>query len=118
MRSEDPFFRDMRVDLYLRTGYLDRHNSETSTSQAWAGGSALGVRSGWHDDWLQLEAAVASAQPLYAPEDEGGTLLLTQQQAEVSSVAVANARVRALGQELVVGRQLSRRPTSTRRTTA
>jgi hypothetical protein len=48
----------------LRTGYLDRHNSETSTSQAWAGGSALGVRSGWHDDWLQLEAAVASAQPL------------------------------------------------------
>jgi hypothetical protein len=36
--------------------------------------------------------------------------LLTQQQAEVSSVAVANARMRALGQELVVGRQLIKTP--------
>jgi outer membrane OprD family porin len=110
LRTEDPFFRDMQVDLYLRSGYLDRHNSNGTLAQAWAGGSALGVRSGWHDDWLQLEAAVASAQPLYAPEDEGGTLLLTQQQAEVSSVAVANARMLALGQELVVGRQLVKTP--------
>ncbi len=115
LRYDDPFFRDMRVNLYLRTGYLDRENAGTptappSTSQAWAGGSALGFRSGWHDGSLQLEAAVASAQPLYAPEDEGGTLLLTQDQAEVSSVAVANARLRALGQELTVGRQLVKTP--------
>ncbi len=110
LRYRDPFFRDMRVNLYLRSGYLDRQNSETSTSQAWAGGGALGVRSGYFDDWLQLEAAVASSQPLYAPEGEGGTLLLTQQQAEVSSVAVANARMRGFGQELVVGRQLVKTP--------
>ena len=110
LRSRDPFVRDMKVDLYLRTGYLDRQNSETSTSQAWAGGSALGVRSGWHDDWLQIEAAVASSQPLYAPEGEGGTLLLTRQQAEVSSVTVANARLRLLGQEIAVGRQLVKTP--------
>jgi hypothetical protein len=50
LRYDDPFFRDMKVDLYLRTGYLDRHNSDGSVSQAWAGGSALGFRSGWHDD--------------------------------------------------------------------
>jgi hypothetical protein len=110
LRYEDPFFRDLRVDLYFRTGYLDRHNSDDTLSQAWAGGSALGFRSGWHDNWLQVEAAVASAQPLYAPEDEGGTLLLTDQQAEVSSVAVANARMRGLGQELIVGRQLIKTP--------
>jgi len=54
LRYDDPFLRDMKVDLYLRTGYLDRHNSDASVSQAWAGGSALGFRSGWHDDWLQL----------------------------------------------------------------
>jgi hypothetical protein len=110
MRYDDPFLRDMKVDLYPRTGYLDRHNSDASVSQAWAGGSALGFRSGWHDDWLQLEAAVDSAQPIYAPEDEGGTLPLTDQQAEVSSVAVANARTRGFGQELVVGRQLIKTP--------
>jgi hypothetical protein len=110
LRYEDPFFRDLKVDLYFRTGYLDRHNSDDTLSQAWAGGSALGFRSGWHDDWLQIEAAVASAQPLYAPEGEGGTLLLTDQQAEVSSIAVANARIRGLGQELIVGRQLIKTP--------
>ncbi len=110
LRYDDPFLRDMRVNLYLRTGYLDRQNSDPPPSRAWAGGSALGARSGYFDGWLQLEAAVASSQPLYAPEDEGGTLLLTQQQAEVSSVAVANARMRLLGQEIVVGRQLVKTP--------
>jgi hypothetical protein len=70
----------------------------------------FGVRSGYFDGWLQLEAGIATSQPLYAPQDEGGTLLLTQQQAEVSSVAVANARMLALGQELIVGRQLVKTP--------
>lgn len=110
LRDANPFFRDAIVNLYVRTHYLDRQNSDTSTSQAWAGGAALGVRTGYFQNWLQLEAAVASSQPLYAPEDEGGTLLLTQQQAEVSSVAVANARARLLGQEIVLGRQLIKTP--------
>ncbi len=67
-------------------------------------------KSGYFDGWLQLEAAVATSQPLFAPEDEGGTLLLTNQQAEVSSVAVANARVRFADEELVLGRQLVKTP--------
>lgn len=110
LRYADPFFRDMIVDLYFRTHYLDRRNSDVSRSQAWAGGSALGVRSGFLDGWLQLEAAVATSQPIYAPAGEGGTLLLTDDQAEVSSVALANARVRAWGQDLVLGRQFIKTP--------
>jgi outer membrane porin, OprD family len=106
----NPFFRDTIVNLYTRTHYLDRRNSDVSTSQAWAAGSALAVRSGYLDDWLQLEAAVATSQPVFAPSDEGGTLLLTDQQAEVSSLAVANARMRLLGQEVVLGRQLVKTP--------
>ena len=106
----NPFFRDTIVNLYTRTHYLDRRNSDVSTSQAWAAGSALAVRSGYLDDWLQLEAAVATSQPVFAPGDEGGTLLLTDQQAEVSSLAVANARMRLLGQEVVLGRQLVKTP--------
>jgi outer membrane porin, OprD family len=106
----DPFFRDAIVELYGRTGYLDRHNFDDTTSQAWAAGTALAVRSGYFDGWLQLEAAVASSQPVYAPDGEGGTLLLTYQQAEVSSVAIANARVRLPEQELILGRQLVKTP--------
>ncbi len=110
LQYADPFFRDAIVNVYFRSGYLDRHNTDATTSQAWAAGSALAVRSGYYDGWLQLEAAVASSQPLYAPDGEGGTLLLTDQQAEVSSVALANARARLPEQEIVLGRQLVKTP--------
>lgn len=110
LKYADPFFRDLIVNVYARTHYLDRHNSDTSTSQAWAAGSALAFRSGYFRQWLQLEAAVATSQPVYAPSGEGGTLLLTDNQAEVSSVAVANARVRLVEHELVLGRQLIKTP--------
>ncbi len=110
LQYTDPFFRDALVELYGRTGYLDRHNFDDTTSQAWAAGTALAVRSGYFDGWLQVEAAVATSQPVYAPDGEGGTLLLTYQQAEVSSVALANARVRLAEQELILGRQLVKTP--------
>ena len=34
LRYDDPFLRDMRVNLYLRTGYLDRQNSDPPPSRA------------------------------------------------------------------------------------
>jgi len=110
LQHTDPFFRDAVVDVYVRSYYLDRHNIDATRSQAWAGGSALAVRSGFHDGWLQLEGAVATSQPIYAPDGEGGTLLLTDQQAEVSSFALANARIRLPEQEIVLGRQLIKTP--------
>ncbi len=110
LQYTDPFFRDAVVNLYGRTHYLDRHNADDSIAQAWAAGTALAVKSGYFDGWLQLEAAVATSQPVFAPEDEGGTLLLTGQQAEVSSLAVANARLRLPENEVVLGRQLIKTP--------
>lgn len=110
LQDRDPFFRDMIVDLYARSHYFDQDNAIGPASQAWAGGAAIAVRTGYFRDWFKLEAAVATSQPLYAPEGEGGTLLLTQNQAEVSSLFIANAHVRFLGQEIVAGRQLIKTP--------
>jgi hypothetical protein len=110
LRFTDPFFRDTVLAVYLRTHALDRDNSDQTLSRAWAGGSAIAVRTGFLDDWLQFEAAAATSQPLWAPEGEGGTLLLTDNQAEVSSPAIANARMRLAGQEIVLGRQLIKTP--------
>jgi hypothetical protein len=110
LRFADPFFRDMKLAVYLRTHDLDRDNATGPRSRAWAGGSALASKTGYLDDWLQLEAAGATSQPLFAPEGEGGTLLLTQNQAEVSSFAIANARMRFTGLEAVLGRQLFKTP--------
>lgn len=110
LRYADPFFRDMRVSLYTRTHALDRDNDVGPPSKAWALGSALGVHTGFLDDWLAFEVAAATSQPLWAPEGEGGTLLLTDNQAEVSSLGIANAHMRGLGQELTIGRQLVKTP--------
>jgi hypothetical protein len=110
LQYSDPFFRDMRLAFYTRTGALDRDNDIGPRSKAWALGSALGLRTGYLDDWLQLEIAGATSQPLWAPEGEGGTLLLTDNQAEVSSFGIANAHLRGFGQELTIGRQLVKTP--------
>ena len=110
LQSADPFFRDMKMDVYLRSQALGRDNAGAPRSAAWAGGSAFAVHTGFLDNWLQLEAAAATSQPLYAPAGEGGTLLLTDNQAEVTSFAIANAKMRGFGQELVVGRQLIKTP--------
>jgi outer membrane porin, OprD family len=110
LRFTDPFFRDTVLAVYLRTHALDRNNSDQTQSQAWAGGSLIAVRTGFLRDWLQFEVAAATSQPLYAPEGDGGTLLLTDNQAEISSPAIANARMRFGGQEIVLGRQLVKTP--------
>jgi len=110
LRFADPFFRDLRLAAYVRTQDLSRENAEGPASKAWAGGTALALLTGFHDGWLQLELAGATSQPLWAPEGEGGTLLLTDDQAEVSQLAIANARLRGFGQDLVVGRQLIKTP--------
>jgi hypothetical protein len=110
LRFAGPFWRDLKIGLYFRTHELDRDNASGPPSNAWAGGSALAFRTGYLDDWLQFEAAGATSQPLHAPAGEGGTLLLTDNQAEVSSFAIANAKLRGLGQEVTVGRQLIKTP--------
>ncbi|NSL70533.1 OprD family outer membrane porin [Hyphomicrobium sulfonivorans] len=110
LQYSDPFFRDMVVDLYARTHYLRQDNANLSRQQAWAGGGAVSLRTGFYRDFLQFEIVGATSQPLYAPSGEGGTLLLTEQQAEVSALSVANARMRFLGQELTTGRQLLKTP--------
>jgi len=110
LQHRDAFFRDMTVDFYTRSQYFNQDNAIGHPSQAWAGGGALSIRTGYFDNWFKLEGAVATSQPLYAPQGEGGTLLLTANQGEVSSVYIGNAHARVLGQELVAGRQLIKTP--------
>ncbi|MFB3076526.1 MAG: hypothetical protein ACE1Y4_00840, partial [Lysobacterales bacterium] len=45
-------------------------------SEAWAMGGSISYRSGWLADLLSVEAEFFTSQPIVAPEDHGGTLLL------------------------------------------
>jgi hypothetical protein len=71
-----PFFRDQKLDLNLRTYYLYKDKYDNSLSEAWAVGGALAYKSGYLLDHFSLGVAVYTSQPLYAPEERDGTLLL------------------------------------------
>ncbi len=103
--SENPFFRDTKLNLYLRTGYIFKVHPNETRSQTWAAGPALSYESGYLRDWLQIGATVYSAQPIFAPADEGGTLLLTNEQDQITTLGLAYAQMRVLNQRLTVGRQ-------------
>jgi len=79
LKGADPFFRDTKLDVNLRTFYFYRDNYPNTTPQtneAWAIGGALAYRSGWFLNHFGLGAVLYTSQPLYAPDDRDGTQLL------------------------------------------
>src|SRR5262245_34862092 len=76
MEELPPFLRDTSVRLHLRSFYFNRLNSDDTHNEAWAFGGWLAYKSGWLGDTFALGAVGSTSQPLYAPEDTGGTNLL------------------------------------------
>lgn len=74
--QQSPFFRDTKFGLQLRTYYFYRDKYDDSKSEAWAVGGSLSYKSGYWADRLGIGAVVYTSQPLYAPDDRDGTLLL------------------------------------------
>jgi len=71
-----PFFADTRFGAQLKTFYFNRDKFDPSRSKAWALGGSLSYRSGYLADLLRVGAIGYTSQPLYAPEEYDGTLLL------------------------------------------
>lgn len=76
LKDETPFIRDMKVDINPRTFYMHRVPFTGNISEAWALGGSAAYRSGYLFDRVGLGAAVYTSQPLNAPDDRDGTLLL------------------------------------------
>jgi hypothetical protein len=79
LKNTDPFFRDTKLGVNLRTYYFYEDNYPNTTPQfneAWAIGGSLSYQSGWFLNHLALGAALYTSQPLHAPHDRDGTLLL------------------------------------------
>jgi outer membrane porin, OprD family len=100
------FFRDSLLQVVARTYYLTRDNSDGSKSQAWAGGGWIAFRSGLIGDVFGIHVAGYTSQPLFAPDGEGGTKLLTPDQGALNSLGQAYARFQIIDQEFRAGRQL------------
>jgi hypothetical protein len=89
-----PFFRDTKLDLNPRTYYLNAERFGGGRSEAWAGGGSLSYRSGWLLDRLSVGTVLYTSQPLYAPADRDGTLLLQPGQEGYTVLGQLYARVK------------------------
>ena len=79
LKDMDPFFRDTRLDVNLRTYYFYQDNypnTNPEVNEAWAIGGALSYRSGWFLDHFGIGAVAYLSEPLYGPDDRDGTQLL------------------------------------------
>jgi hypothetical protein len=96
LKDTDPFFRDTKLDVNLRTYYFYRDKYDDSVSEAWAIGGALSYKSGWFLDHFGVGAVLYTSQPLYAPDDRDGTLLLKTGQEGYTVLGQLYARVKLI----------------------
>lgn len=99
------FFADSRIEAHYRTYYLDKDRTTGDRSEAWAMGGSLHYRSGWFEDVFAVELEGFTSQPITAPDDRGGTLLLEPVQDGYGALGIANAKLRHRGFVLTGFRQ-------------
>jgi hypothetical protein len=116
MRRWPAFFRDLGLDLHLRSYYFNRElpirpapssGSDTINQEAWALGGWLTLQSGWLLDFFRVGATGYMSQPAYAPDTRDGTGLLGPGQTSITVPGQAWAQLRYQNYALLTGyRQL------------
>src|SRR5256884_1495410 len=76
LESRRQALKDTKFEFNLRSYYFDRSDFNRSEKQAWAIGGWLGVKTGYFLDHVAFGATVYTSNPIYAPDDRDGTLLL------------------------------------------
>jgi len=96
LKDTPAFIRDTKLDLNIRTYYFYRDKYDNSKSEAWTLGGSLSYRSGWFLDHFGMGAVLYTSQPLYAPDNRDGTLLLKPGQEGYTVVGQLYARVKLI----------------------
>lgn len=104
------FFDEATFTLHVRSYLFDVSNDKGDDPAAWAVGGWAGYQTGWIGDILQFGAVAYTSQPLWAPEDRPGSLLLLPDQGGFSVLGQAYAALRYDEQVLTLGRQLVHQP--------
>lgn len=101
---------DATFTFHLRSYLLDRYDDPGSDPAAWALGGWAGYQTGWIGNVLQLGVVGYTSQPLWAPEDRDGTLLLLPGQEGYSVLGQAYAALKYEEQVLTLYRQIVNEP--------
>ena len=108
---ERAFFEDATFTFHLRSYLLDRFDSASATDPgAWALGGWLGYETDWLSDVLKFGIVGYTSQPLWAPEERDGTLLLLPEQEGYAVLGQAYAALKFEEQVLTLYRQLVNQP--------
>jgi hypothetical protein len=92
--KRSPFIEETKVGAQLRTFYFYRDQYSPAKSEAWALGGSAWVRTGYVNDLVRFGAVAYTSQPLYAPDDRDGTLLLAPGQEGYTVLGQAYAEVK------------------------
>jgi outer membrane OprD family porin len=76
LQNAPPVIRDSEITLKPRVYYYDQEQPNGTIKEAVAGGGSLEYRSGPLFDRFRLGMELFTSQPIYAPEDRDGSLLL------------------------------------------
>jgi hypothetical protein len=97
------------------TYYYDRDKLDGTINRASAGGGWLAYHSGLLANTFHIGLTYFTSNPIIAPDNEGGTLLLTSEQDPINTLGVAYIGAQFWGQDLQVGRQMVDTPLINRR---
>ena len=87
-------FEDTKFDVQGRTFLLDRDKYDDTESYAWAIGGSAGLKTGYFRDRFAVGLTGYTSQPLDAPDDKDGTLLLAPGQEGYSVIGEAYVQFR------------------------
>jgi hypothetical protein len=87
-------FEDTKFDVQGRTFLLDRDKYDDTESYAWAIGGSAGLKTGYFRDRFAIGLTGYTSQPIDAPDDKDGTLLLAPGQEGYSVLGEAYVQVR------------------------
>lgn len=97
LKDAPPFLRDSKLNLHIRSAYFFQDEFDESEKEAWALGGWLEYQTGWLWDRLGFASTVYTSQPLYAPDDRDGTLLLEPDQTGFTVLGQAYGRIKIHG---------------------
>jgi len=89
-----PLVEGLTYGAQLRSMYFNRDKYDPSTSEAWAIGGSAWFRTGYLGERLRFGAVAYTSQPLYAPSDRDGTLMLAPGQEGYTVLGQAYAEIK------------------------
>jgi hypothetical protein len=106
LKERQEALKDTKFEFQLRTYYFDREEFNGTRKQAWAFGGWAGLKTGYFLDHFAFGLTAYASVPVYAPDENDGTLLLKPGQEGYAVLGEAYAEIRLGDDEILsIGRK-------------